>query len=96
MLNVASSEGYIIGDVWNYLGEKKIPIPTYSTLHKSEGTFFKDDFGYNVIKEATKILKSQGIEEQCDPVVYVRSHIMPEFEASQRIPECEKDVQIQA
>ncbi len=48
------------------------------------------------MERASEILRDLGVEEECNPAVYVRSGIKPDYEALRKIPECEKDLADQA
>jgi len=70
---------------------KGIGLPTYSSLHKAELTFFGSHtrdasgltWGQRIMKEAGEILKGMGITELLDPVMMVGSGVGPIYEAPQ-------------
>lgn len=85
----------IMGDKCIQLGLKSLPVPSYSTLHKSEYKFFMTDLGRTVIEEADEILKKNGIRRAFDPLMLTSTDIHPEIAAPQRIVTCQKELEEQ-
>lgn len=67
--------------------------PCYKTVQRGKARFFgKDGIGDNIMVRAGEILKEMGVEEPFDPVMFVGSGVFPEYEAPQKKPVCQKDV----
>lgn len=81
-----------ISKVVTLLDRLNLPIPSYSTLHKSQIKFDKDELGVKVFNEATILLLSMGVKEALDPIRIIRTNVTPQYEAPKILLTSQKDV----
>ena len=80
-----------ISKVSSILRGMGLPLPHYSTLHKSQRKFNEGQLGPWVMSEATVILAGMGVEEPLDTMRIIRTGVRPEYEAPKIIQTCQRD-----